>query len=107
MERHIASLLANVSFFTLIGNVDDDRVSLLARLLLTLARNMAVTCESKRIYKIPRMLAFMGIFVCKLIHWNARNDRDVAQEQSDEAESRLFLVFAGNVRPRKPASIPN
>jgi len=49
----------------------------------------------------PRMLAFMGLFVCKLIHWNARNDRDVAQEQSDEAESRLFLVFAGNVRPPK------
>jgi len=40
--------------------------------------------------------------MCDLIHWNARNDRDVAQEQSDEAESRLFLVFAGNVRPPKP-----
>ena len=53
----------------------------------------------------PRMLAFMGLFVCKLIHWNARNDRDVAPERSDEAESRLVLVFAGNVRLTKTYGI--
>jgi len=47
------------------------------------------------------MLAFVGLFVYKLIHWIARNDRDVAPEQSDEAESRLSLVFAGNDRPPK------
>jgi len=79
MERHIASLLANVSFFTLIGNVDDDRVSLLARLLLTLARNMAVTCESKRIQNAPECLHSWGILYAFLVHWNARNDRTEAK----------------------------
>lgn len=42
MEKHIASLLVNVSFFTLIDNVDDDRTSLLARLSPTWARNVVV-----------------------------------------------------------------
>ncbi|MDD3206200.1 MAG: hypothetical protein PHS74_10790, partial [Lachnospiraceae bacterium] len=30
-------------------------------------------------YQSPRMLAFMGLLLCGLIHWNARNDRHAAK----------------------------
>jgi len=34
---------------------------------------------NQKIYQSSRMLAFMELLLYRLIHWNARNDREVAE----------------------------